>query len=181
MWPPELTCCTVCAAALARGHLRSCLCLPQRHVFTLRDAWFAAELELGFHRRSRQRLIKPWQAGGWIGAGIRVLFFSKKKSVFLYLSTQKSLLTSLLGHLPLKDTLSGISLPCLTLKDINPLSKRHSWNPRGYSQSILLHPFCFQAPYSANALVTSFWFKSIKSKSALFFQMKGDLWGNNQG
>ena len=64
----------------------------------------AAELELGFHRRFRAETDKSQTSWGLNSSWNQSVIFQQEKSVFLYLSTQKSLLTSLLGHLPLKDT-----------------------------------------------------------------------------
>lgn len=164
---------------LARGH--PFVSLPATETcFHAEGCLTLLSWNLAFIGVSGQRLIKVRQAGGWIWAGIRVLFFSKKKvrfpvpehtevSVNLPAGTPASQ-----GHTHCQ----GFHFPVLTLGAINPLSKRHSWNPVAILSPFYFILSCFQAPYSANALVTAFWFKSIKSKSALFFQMKGDLWGS---
>lgn len=87
-----------------------------------------------------------------------MLFFSKKKvrfpvpehtevSVNLPAGTPASQ-----GH----TYCQGFHFPVLTLGAINPLSKRHSWNPVAILSPFYFILSCFQAPYSANALVTAF-------------------------
>lgn len=128
---------------LARG--RPFVSLPVTETcFHAERSFTLLSWNLAFMSVPGQRLIKSDKLGAEFKLESECYFSARKKSIFLYLSTQKSLLTPLLGHLPLKDTHTVrdfTSLSVLTLGDINPLSRRHSWNPVAIdSLSILLHP-----------------------------------------
>lgn len=88
---------------LARGH--PFVSLPATETcFHAEGCLTLLSWNLAFIGVPGQRLIKSDKLGAELELESECYFSARKKSIFLCLSTQKSLLTSLLGHLPLKDT-----------------------------------------------------------------------------